>query len=257
MPARRILAPTAVFASVAMIWWLAGQAGWTNTYLLPAPSAVAAALADLAASGALLKHTLVSLQRVLLGFALSVALALPLAVLLSASRAVRVVLDPLLEFVRQVPPLALIPLLILWLGIGEAQKLGIIVLASFFPVFLGFRGGIAGVDPKLIEVGRVAGLTHREILTRIVLPSALPELVVGLRISLGYSWRALVGAELIASSAGLGYMIIDAENLARTDIVLAGVLVIGAIGLLSDLVLRLAVGRAFPWLSANMETARA
>ncbi|PIO96662.1 putative aliphatic sulfonates transport permease protein SsuC [uncultured Pleomorphomonas sp.] len=257
MPARRLLAPTAVFASVALIWWLAGRAGWTNAYLLPAPSTVAAALSDLAASGALLKHTLISLQRVLLGFALSVALALPLAVLLSASRPARVVLDPLLEFVRQVPPLALIPLLILWLGIGEAQKLGIIVLASFFPVFLGFRGGIAGVDPKLIEVGRVAGLTRRDILTRIVLPSALPELVVGLRISLGYSWRALVGAELIASSAGLGYMIIDAENLARTDIVLAGILVIGAIGLLSDLVLRLAVTRAFPWLSADLEAARA
>lgn len=257
MPARRIPIPATVFASVILLWWLAGQAGWTNAYLLPAPSAVAVALSDLAGSGLLLKHTLISLQRVLLGFALSVALALPLAVLMSASRPARVLLDPLLEFVRQVPPLALIPLLILWLGIGEAQKLGIIVLASFFPVFLGFRGGIAGVDPKLIEVGRVAGLGRREILTRIVLPSALPELVVGLRISLGYSWRALVGAELIASSAGLGYMIIDAENLARTDIVLAGILVIGAIGLLSDLLLRLAIGRAFPWLSADLEAARA
>ena len=253
MPARRFLAPTAVFAAVATIWWLAGQAGWTNAYLLPAPSAVIAALADLATSGALLKHTLISLQRVLLGFALSAALALPLAVLLSASRLARGVFDPLLEFIRQVPPLALIPLLILWLGIGEAQKLGIIVLASFFPVFLGFRGGIVGVDPKLIEVGHVAGLTRREILMRIILPSALPELVVGLRISLGYSWRALVGAELIASSAGLGYMIIDAENLARTDIVLAGILVIGAIGLLSDVLLRFAIGRSFPWLSANLE----
>lgn len=257
MPARRLLAPTVVFASVALIWWLSVRAGWTNAYLLPAPSAVIAALADLAASGALLKHTLVSLQRVILGFALSVALALPLAVLLSASRLARAVLDPLLEFIRQIPPLALIPLLILWLGIGEAQKLGIIVLASFFPVFLGFRGGISGVDPKLIEVGRIAGLARHEILMRIILPSALPELVVGLRISLGYSWRALVGAELIASSAGLGYMIVDAENLARTDIVLAGILVIGAIGLLSDLVLRLAVGRAFPWLSASLEAARA
>lgn len=257
MLSRRLLAPATVFAVVAMIWWLAGRVGWTNAYLLPAPSAVAGALTDMAASGVLLKHTLISLERVLLGFVLSVALALPLAVLLSASRVARAVLDPLLEFIRQVPPLALIPLLILWLGIGEAQKLGIIVLASFFPVFLGFRGGIAGVDPKLIEVGRVAGLSQREILRRIVLPSALPELVVGLRISLGYSWRALVGAELIASSAGLGYMIIDAENLARTDIVLAGILVIGAIGLLSDFVLRLAIGHAFPWLSADLEAAHA
>lgn len=257
MSVRRILVPTTVFASVAAIWWLAGRAGWTNAYLLPAPSAVVDALSELTASGILLKHTLVSLQRVLLGFALSVALALPLAVLMSTSRPGRAVLDPLLEFLRQVPPLALIPLLILWLGIGEAQKLGIIVLASFFPVFLGFRGGISGVDPKLIEVGRIAGLTRREILRRIVLPSALPELVVGLRISLGYSWRALVGAELIASSAGLGYMIIDAENLARTDIVLAGILVIGAIGLLSDLLLRIAISRAFPWLSADLEAARA
>lgn len=257
MPARRILAPIIVFVIVASIWWLAGRMGWANAYLLPAPSAVISALSDLAASGALWKHTLISLQRVLFGFALSVGFALPLAVLMSANRFAGAVLDPLLEFLRQVPPLALIPLLILWLGIGEAQKLGIIVLASFFPVFLGFRGGIGNVDPKLIEVGRVAGLSRYEILTRIVLPSALPELVVGLRISLGYSWRALVGAELIASSAGLGYMIIDAENLARTDIVLAGILVIGTIGLLSDILLRLSINSAFPWLSADLEAARA
>ena len=253
----RTLSFAAVFAALIAVWWGAGRAGWTNAYLLPSPAAVIAALADLGRSGVLGHHVAVSLGRVLAGFALSVAFALPLAVVMTASRTARAVIDPPLELLRQIPPLALIPLLMLWLGIGEAQKLGIIVLASFFPVFLGVRSGIERVDNRLLEVGKVMRLDRAEMLTRIVLPSALPSLVVGLRISLGYSWRALVGAELVASSAGLGYMIVDAENLARTDIVLAGILVIGAIGLLSDLLLKVAVQRCAPWLGDQLETAHA
>ncbi|WP_269932628.1 ABC transporter permease [Aminobacter sp. HY435] len=255
-PTRRLLT-IAVFAAVLGLWWLASALGWVNAFLLPSPGKVAATLSDLALSGALARHALVSMQRVGLGYGIAVVAAIVLAVVFSRSAALRSLLDPLLEFLRQVPPLALMPLLMLWLGIGEMQKVGIIVLSCFFPIFLGVRGGIAQVDPKLVEVGKVCGLGHGEIMRRIVLPSSLPSIVVGLRIGLGYSWRALVGAELIASSAGLGYLIVDAENLARTDIVLAGILVIGVIGLVADQLLKWSVSRAAPWLASDLEMARA
>ncbi|MDR6755588.1 sulfonate transport system permease protein [Mycoplana sp. BE70] len=257
MLAPRHLHAIAAFATVLGLWWAASRFGWIGAFLLPPPGKVLTTLIEMAQSGELARHTLVSLQRVGVGYLLAVALAVLLAVVFSKSAITRQLLDSLLEFLRQVPPLALMPLLMLWLGIGEAQKVGIIVLACFFPIFLGMRGGIAQVDPKLIEVGKVCGLSDGEILWRIVLPSSLPSIVVGLRIGLGYSWRALVGAELIASSAGLGYLIVDAENLARTDIVLAGIFVIGAIGILADQLLKRGIVRAAPWLATNLEAARA
>jgi sulfonate transport system permease protein len=253
----RLATTLAVFAAVIVLWSVTSLSGWVTPFLLPSPATVGETLLDLVQTGTLSKHVSISLQRVLLGYFLSVAAAIPLAALFSLSATLRSLCEPLLEFMRQIPPLALIPLLILWLGIGEAQKVGVIVLACFFPIFLGARGGIAEVDRKLIEVGTVCGLERFEIMTRIVLPSAMPSLIVGLRIGLGYSWRALVGAELIASSAGLGYMIVDAENLARTDIVLAGIVVIGTIGLIADQILKLAVRRLAPWLSGDLEIARA
>lgn len=247
----------AVFAAVIVFWSATSLSGWVTPFLLPSPLKVWETLLELAQTGTLSKHVAISLQRVLLGYGLSVAAAIPLAALFSLSATLRNLCEPLLDFMRQIPPLALVPLFILWLGIGEAQKVGVIILACFFPIFLGARGGIAEVDRKLIEVGTVCGLGRFEIMTRIVLPCAMPSLVVGLRIGLGYSWRALVGAELIASSAGLGYMIVDAENLARTDIVFVGILVIGVIGLIADQMLKLAVSRLAPWLAGELEIARA
>jgi sulfonate transport system permease protein len=251
------LSTPAVFLAALVAWHLTSASGWVSPFLLPSPQSVFETLIELSASGVLAKHTLVSLRRVALGYLLAIALAVPFALLFSLSRPLRRAIEPLLEFLRQIPPLAMMPLLILWLGIGEAQKIGIIVLSCFFPIFLGVRGGIAAVDRKLIDVGTVCGFSRAEIMLRIVLPSALPSIVVGLRIGLGYSWRALVGAELIASSAGLGYMIVDAENLARTDIVLAGILVIGGLGLISDHLLRQLITRKARWLSGDLEMARA
>lgn len=247
----------ATFAAVLLVWSLASKAGWVTPFLLPSPWKVLATLGELARSGELLRNTLVSLRRVAAGYALAVLLSMLLSVLFSRYVWLRRMLEPPLEFLRQVPPLALMPLLLLWLGIGEAQKIGIIILSCFFPIFLGMRSGIAQVDPRLVEIGQVCGLTRNEILRRIVLPASLPAIVVGLRLGLGYGWRALVGAELIASSAGIGYMIVDAESLARTDIVLAGILVIGLIGLLTDTLLKVGVARAAPWLAGSLESARA
>lgn len=238
-------------------WWGVSSAGLVNTFLLPSPQRVITALDELWTSGDLLHHIAASVNRVWIGYAFAVLLAIPLAIAMSISRPLKALLEPILEFLRQIPPLALMPLLMLWLGIGETQKVGIIILACFFPIFLGMRGGIAQVDHKLIEVGKVCGFSRHEIIRRIIVPSSLPSLTIGLRIGLGYSWRALVGAELIASSAGLGYMITDAQDLARTDIVLGGIVVIGAIGLLSDFLLKRCFQRLAPWLASDLEMARA
>lgn len=253
----RFLFSTLVFAGLIGLWAFVSMTGRVNAFLLPPPDRVWSTFLSLLGNGKLADHTLVSLSRVGLGYGLAVLLALVLSVVMASNRWIAAVFDPPLEFLRQIPPLALIPLTLLWLGIGESQKVGIIILACFFPIFLGFRGGFAQVDPKLIEVGRAAGFKRWELLRRIAIPAALPAIVVGLRLGLGYGWRALVGAELIASSAGLGYMILDAQDLARTDIVLVGVLVIGAIGLLTDWSLRAVVRWRLPWIRQDLELGNA
>jgi len=204
-------------------------------------------------NGKLLDHTGVSVLRVLMGYGLATLLALAISLLMAGSRGFASAIDPPLDFLRHVPPLALMPLAMLWLGIGETQKVGIIVLVCFFPVFLGFRGGFAQVDPKLIEVGRSALFSRRALLCRIALPAALPAIISGLRLGLGYGWRALVGAELIASSSGLGYMILDAQDMARTDIVIVGILVIGSIGLFADWGLKALVRWQLPWIQQDLD----
>jgi sulfonate transport system permease protein len=252
-----ILSAIIAFLFCLVVWAAVTSLGLVNAFLLPSPLNVWRATVELWSSGELPSHISASASRVLFGYSLAVLIAIPLAITLAFATHLRLLINPILEFMRQVPPLALMPLLMLWLGIGEAQKIGIIVLACFFPVFLGMRGGIAQVDPKLIEVGKVSGLKRIDIVTRIIIPSALPSLVIGLRIGLGYSWRALVGAELIASSAGLGYLITDAQDLARTDIVLAGILVIGFIGLAADYLLKALCRYLAPWIAEDLEVARA
>ncbi len=240
-----------VAIAIVVIWAVGVATTGVSRALLPSPSLVADAAQELLESGQLAKHIRISVTRLAAGFALSTLLALVVAFVFASIAWVRTIVEPPLEFLRQIPPLAMIPLLILWLGIGETQKVGIITLACFFPIFLGTTGGVAQCDPKLIEVGRVSGLSRNEILLRIVLPSALPSVVIGLRIALGQGWRALVGAELVASSAGLGYLIEDAQNLARTDIVVVGVIMIGILGLASDWLFRRAIARAWPWVPVD------
>lgn len=246
-----------VLVALAVAWWLASARGLVSPFLLPTPGTVTATGWELMSDGTLATHVVISVGRIVAGYLLATALALPLAFLFGISPACQRAFEPLLEFLRQVPPLAMMPLLILWLGIGETQKIGIIVLACFFPIFLGALGGIAQCDQKLVEVGRACALSQGAILRRIVLPAALPSIVIGLRIALGQGWRALVGAELVASAAGLGYMIVDAEQLARTDIVIVGIFVIGLLGLLADFGVRRLIARTAPWLRQRTEITHA
>ena len=205
------------------------------------------ALRELWNSGLLLKHLSVSLKRVFLGFTTSCCLAVPLGIMCGQSKRFDAYCWLLLEFLRHVPPLAAVPLIILWAGIGEASKLTIIVLASFFPLFLNTYSGIHNCDKRLLEVGQTLGFTLREQILRIRIPAALTSIVVGMQLALGYSWRALIGAELIAASAGIGYLILDAEEMSRPDVVIVGMLAIGIIGTAIDYIFLLLMRQVFPW----------
>lgn len=219
---------------VLFFWWYGAAAGWWNTFLLPSPGAVWRAFVSSLADGTLQKNTWASLSRIAVGFGLSALLALLLALLCSSFPPLLAQLDPTLEFLRHIPPMAVIPMLILWFGIGESPKIILIILATFFPVFLNALQGIRGCDAKLVEVARVFGYNRWERYRHVILPAALPSILTGLQLGLGYSWRSLVAAELVAASSGLGYMILDAEQLSRSDVVLMGIFVIGALGAALD-----------------------
>jgi ABC-type nitrate/sulfonate/bicarbonate transport system permease component len=229
--------------AVLFLWWLLGRCGLLNTYLTPPPGAVWDAGVKALASGELWENVWVSLARVFAGFSLTVGLALPVAALFALMPDLERVFKLPLEFMRITPPLALIPLLILWLGIGEATKIAIIVLASFFPVYLNVVEGLKNTDPRLREMARTIDLTPWDTFRHVLLPSTLPAVITGLRIGFGYSWRALIGAELVAAASGLGYMILDAEELARPDRIFVGILCIGALGYVFDVLLSQAAVR--------------
>lgn len=231
--------------TVLAAWAVATRLGMVNPYLLPPPHHVWEAAVELASAGLLHTHILTSLGRVLAGFMFTALVAIPLAVIIFFFHFTEGYLRFVLEFIRNTPPLATVPLLILWFGIGETPKLAVIILASFFPIFLNTLSGLRQTDRGLIEMADTLDLNGREKLRFVLLPGALPEIITGLRLGFGYSWRALIGAELIAASAGLGYMILDAEELARTDIVFVGIITIGTLGYMFDSLFRALVGRCF------------
>ena len=226
-----------------VVWQLAASSGIWSAYVLPPPLKVAKALGAMIQSGVLLRHILVSSRRVLVGFSIAFSLAMAGGTIASQLRTVEEYYGGFLEFLRNVPPISLIALLILWFGIGETSKIIIIVLASFFPMYLNIRKGFVSGSRKLLEVGQVFGLSAWQRFCRITLPSAVPDILVGMRIGLGYSWRAIIGAEMIAAASGLGYLILDAQQMSRSDRVMAGILTIGTVGILSDKLFSLVINR--------------
>ena len=240
---QRGVLPLAILA----IWVTGSQLGLWNRFLIPSPLEVAQVFIRLLSTGELTRHVLVSLGRVGAGFVMAFCLAFPLAALLGVQRKYFEWAGPTLEFIRHIPPLAAIPMLILWFGIGEAPKILVVILATFFPIFLNTLHGIMQCDERLIEVGKSFQLNRWNIFRRIILPAALPSLLVGMRLGLGYSWRAIVGAELIAASSGIGYMILDAEQLSRPDVVILGMLIIGIVGSFVDWVFFRLAKNVTPW----------
>jgi sulfonate transport system permease protein len=244
----RLISPVIVLAA----WQAVSSAGLVSAAKLPPPTevwstAVSLATTTSAAYGSLGDNMLVSLERVATGFAFGAIVALVLAITAGLSRLGENAVDPLMQMLRTLPLFGLIPVFIVWFGIGELPKILLIAIGVAIPLYLNTFAGIRNVDAKLAELGRVLHLSRRELVTQIVLPGALPQMLVGLRQSLGVGWLALVVAEQFNTNAGLGYMISQATQFSRNDVIFVALLVYCVLGLLTDALVRLLERRALSW----------
>jgi ABC-type nitrate/sulfonate/bicarbonate transport system permease component len=236
--------------------WQLGSTVWLPSIdpylatLMPAPLQIVRTGATMVTSGELGYHVLASLKREGIAFLFSL-LAIPVGVAMGWFERVNQQLDPIVEILRPIPPLAWIPLSILWFGIGDEQNEFIIFLGMFFPILINTIQGVRTVDRTLVRAARSLGADEARVLTRVVLKAALPQIVTGLRVGLGFGWMALVAAELVGANSGLGFLINDARSVLRTDIIVVGMLTIGLMGLIIDATLRLAMGRLMPWATAG------
>lgn len=230
------------------LWEIIAYSEIFPEFLLPSPIRVWDSFCELLKSGELIRHISASMLRVAVGFLIASLIALPLAYCYYHSLGYRTRSKFVLEALRFIPPLSLIPILILWFGIGEPPKLAIVILASFFPVYLNACAGFKQVDTSYKELAFMLRLNRREKFKHIELPCALPHIFTGLRLGFGYSWRALVGAELIAASSGLGYLIGDAGEMSRTDRVFVGIFCIALLGILGDQIFQFFGKRLTPWM---------
>ncbi len=232
-------------------WFVANRLGVVNSYVLPSPEKVFESFLEMLRSGEIFIDIFISFGRVLKGFLIAFLLAFVLGMFRILLPATEKCYEYLIQFFRNVPPLSLIPLLILWCGIGETTKIVIIILASFFPMYLNIVKGFTGCDRRLLEVGEAFGYSSFEKITHIILPYSLADILVGMRIGMGYSWRAIIGAEMVAASTGLGHMILFAQQMSRTDKVIVGIFVIGMVGLLTDWIFGFGIKRIFKGIGEN------
>ncbi|GAQ23790.1 taurine transport system permease protein, ssuC [Deinococcus grandis] len=232
---------------IVLGWQLAASTDLLNPRVLPAPSAVVTAAWELARSGELGRHFLISLQRAGLGILIGGGLGFTFGILTGTFRAANLLLDTTFQMIRTIPNLALIPLVILWFGIGESGKVFLIALATFFPVYLNTLHGVTGIDPRLTEMARVYGLTPLDTFRRVTLPGALPGVLVGVRYALGISWLALVVSESFGASSGIGFLAMDAREFFRTDVIVLAIVIYALIGKAADASVRLLERRLLPW----------
>lgn len=233
------------------LWWAAAELQVVEPLFLPHPRKVLEKLVSVAQRGyvdaTLLQHVAASLGRVFAALLLAVATAVPLGIALGRSAVVRRLVDPLIEFYRPIPPLAYLPLIVIWWGIGETTKILLIYLAIFAPVAIATAGGVRSVPPDRLRAARALGATRWQLIGLVVLPSALPEILVGIRIGLGVGWSTLVASELVAARSGLGFMIQSAAQFLATDIVVMGILVIAVIAFALELAARRLQRWLAPW----------
>jgi len=239
----RFLVPS----TLVVVWFAATSTGAIKSYQLASPQAVLVELNDLASRGLLWTDLGASLERVATGFGLAALLAIVLGSLVGASRTAEKLLDPTLQAMRAVPSLAWVPLLLLWLGIGETAKIALVAIGAFFPVYVALASAIRNIDRKLVEVARVLGVRGLPFIARVLLPAALPQLLVGLRIGLTQAWLFLVAAELLGASRGLGFLLTDGQQIARTDEILVAILAFAICGKLSESGMRLLERRLVGW----------
>lgn len=232
-----------IFIIIIAAWKIVFELKIWSSFILPSPEKVLKTFINMCKDKTLFVNIWASLRRVVAGFSISALFAIPFGIYFGINEKIYRYFSTLINFLRNTPPLALIPMLILWFGIGEESKIIIIILASFFPIFTSTIKGIRNCDYKLIEVGKGFEFTKLQIIRNIIIPSALIDIAIGLKLALGYSFRAIIGAELVAASSGLGYLISDGKEMSRTDVVIVGIIIIGTLGILCDSIFGLIVRR--------------
>lgn len=232
-------------------WWLATRFGVADKVFLPGPGDVLGRVWTWASEEQLLGDVAISTWRVVAGWALSAVIALPLGLLIGSFRSVQALLEPLTDFIRYMPAVAFIPLVMLWVGIDESSKVAIIFIGTFFQMVLMVAEDVRRVPMAQIEAAQTMGATRAEIIDKVIVPSAKPALVDTLRVTMGWAWTYLVVAELVAANSGLGYAVLKAQRFLQTDKIFAGILIIGVIGLLIDQGFRWLHRKAFPYLNAR------
>jgi sulfonate transport system permease protein len=228
-------------------WELLAQAGWLSPQVLPAPSKVVRTAFKLVLSGSLLNDLGVSMLRAAAGFAIGGSIGFALGTLVGFSRIAHALVDRSVQMIRAIPFLALVPLVIVWFGVGEAEKIFLVSLGVAFPIYINTTLGIRQVDPKLLELGRVQGLGTWQLIRRIILPGALPSILTGVRYSLATAWLALVVAETIGAQSGLGFLAMDAREFLRTDVIVLTIVIYALIGVAADSIARLLERRLLAW----------
>jgi sulfonate transport system permease protein len=235
---------------LALGWELAVWLGLSSGRLVPPPSRVFSTIADLARSGELTRHIVATLSRVGLGFALGVVGGTLLGAISGYWSPARRMLDPTVQALRAIPSIAWVPLFILWLGIFETSKVALIAVGVFFPVYLGVMGAILSVDRKIVEVGRIFRLPGPAMIRRILLPAVLPAYVVALRVGLGLGWMFVVAAEFMGASEGLGYLLIDGQQLGKPAQIVAAIVIFAILGKATDWLIELATAPLLRWQDA-------
>lgn len=240
---RRALVPVALI----VIWQALSSLGVLDSSTLASPVQVAQVFDELSASGELWPSVLVSLRRVAIGLLIGVTIGTVLGLIAGLSRVGEELVDAPLQMLRALPFLGLLPLLIVWLGIGEAIKIGLVVIGVIFPVYLNLHKGIRSVDPRFAELSRACGVGRWGVIRQVILPGALPSFLVGLRFSLGIAWLSLVVAETVNADQGIGYLIMQGQQYLNTDVIVMGLVIYALLGLAMEGVVRLIERRTLPW----------
>ncbi|MBU6218489.1 MAG: ABC transporter permease subunit [Burkholderiaceae bacterium] len=234
-----------------LAWYLVTRLGLIKPLFLPSPHAVWQQfyeyLTGIANDKPLWQHFIASILRVAVAFWLAFLTAVPIGIAMGMSRTVRGIFDPPIEFYRPLPPLAYLPLIIIWFGIDETPKVLLIYLACFAPLALAARSGMKSAAPEQINAAYSMGASYSQVIRFVILPAAMPEILVGMRIAIGFGWTTLVAAEMVAANVGLGQMVLNASNFLRTDIVIMGIIVIGVVAYVFDIFMRWVERRLVPW----------
>ena len=244
---KRLGLVAAPWIAIVAAWYGVRESGLVNQALVPAPHAVAAKFGDLLVNQGLLYDMLVSTRRVFIGVVVGIALAVPVGFMIGWFRAAKTFADPLVNFFRALPPIALIPLVIVYFGVDEAAKLVILIYASFFAGVIVMYEGVSQINPLFVRVARTLGASPGEVFARVIIPLTVPHILTALRVALGVSWATLVASELVAAQRGLGSMIQNASTFFLLDVIYVGIISIGLIALLMDLGLRALSARFLRW----------